>query len=80
MEMARILYTEAFENNPTRTPRSDAYKTGVLDALRFRESGNKATVKNPYILGTADADAWFSGINEGYSRWKSHIEKKGAYA
>lgn len=47
-----------------RDPRSEAYKQGVLSCLRKRIDGLPDR-KNPYILGTAEADAWWAGIDEG---------------
>ena len=76
MKISRMLFTQAFEDNQTREPRSDAYKAGVLAAMEYRESGNTGDIRNPYELGTADADAWFSGLKEGYSRWR-HYQNTG---
>lgn len=76
MKIARILFAQAFEQNSTRDPRSDAYKAGVLAALEHRESGDTGDIGNPYMLGTAEADAWFSGLQEGYNRWRHHQDTR----
>ena len=69
--LAQQLFDEAFNTN--RDPRSDAYKRGVLDALKFR-SGEITNMKQtmPYELGTAECDAWSSGTDEGYGIWRRH--------
>lgn len=59
---AERLHAEAFHGS--RSPRSDAYKAGVLYALRSRLEGHRAPA--PYALGTAEADAFFSGCQEGH--------------
>lgn len=55
------LYVAAFRR--PRLPRSDAYKDGVghgIDAEFFKER-----VQCPYLMGTAEADAWLAGVEEG---------------
>ena len=74
MKISQILFTQAFEEDQTRDPRSDAYKTGVLMAMEYKESGDTGDIENPYVIGTADADAWFAGLQEGYSRWRNYQE------
>ena len=76
MKISQILFAQAFEENQTRDPRSDAYKAGVLAAMEYRESGGTGDIGNPYVLGTADADAWFAGLQEGYNRWRNYQETK----
>lgn len=48
-----------------RTPRSAAYKAGVLALLKYRmrEAENCPC---PYAAGTADCDAFFAGMEEGW--------------
>lgn len=72
-EIAVRLYEEAFKG--PRDPRSDAYKKGVLDAIRFRLKVI-ATLNDacPYVPGTAENDAWHSGLYEGHSLGKSYLE------
>lgn len=49
--------------NRPRDPRSDAYKQGVRAALtRYVE---RATPPVPFDAGTAEADAFFAGEEEG---------------
>ena len=61
---ATSLFEAAF--HPHRDPRSDAYKAGVLAALRFRLN-EAERVHCPYPPGTAEADAFFSGVQEGHA-------------
>ncbi len=53
--------------HPHRAPRSDAYKAGCLAALRFR-LGEVEHVECPYRPGTAEADAFHAGADEGHRR------------
>lgn len=55
------LFTEAFREY--RDPRSQAYKDGVLAGIRSGLGITKP--KLPFTVGTAEADAWFSGVIEG---------------
>lgn len=75
MSIALELYEQAFLQETGRTPRSEAYKRGVYDGLRYK-AGEAPVPKEvmPYRLGSAECDAWFAGINEGYSRWRCHEE------
>ena len=59
---AQDVFDVAFQ--PGRSPRSEAYKRGVLDCLRFRIDGVPEE-KCPYSLGTAESDAYLSGVDEG---------------
>jgi hypothetical protein len=65
MKTAQQILSEAFSY--PRDPRSEEYKAGVLEALRFR-LGEVERLRCPYKVGTARADAWFSGVDEGHSR------------
>ena len=47
-----------------RDPRSQEYKAGVKAVLDFRL--NQVKIKNPYTVGTAQADAYFAGNEEGH--------------
>ncbi|SEO65147.1 hypothetical protein [Nitrosovibrio sp. Nv6] len=51
-----------------RDPRSPEYKIGVWAALEYRVNGKKTAF--PYVLGTAAADAYFSGMDEGHRIWR----------
>lgn len=55
--------------NKPRDPRSPEYKAGVKAALTFRLAGIHSVL--PYTLGTARADAWFSGTDEGHHLWRN---------
>lgn len=59
---AQAIFDKAFQ--PGRSSRSDAYKQGVLACLQVRIDGHQH-VKCPYAEGTAEADAYFSGVDEG---------------
>lgn len=71
--IAVTLYDEAFAPENYRDPRSQAYKDGVMAALRFR-AGEIKSLKgiDHYELGTAEADAWYAGLDEGHRRWRSY--------
>ena len=60
------LFKAAFDQ--PRDPRSPEYKAGVLASLAFRFNG--VPVQVPYPIGTAAADAYFSGLNEGNRIWR----------
>ena len=51
-----------------RAPRSPEYQAGVRAALQYRLNGLK--VSRPYPVGTAAADAFFSGLDEGHAIWR----------
>jgi len=55
-----------------RDPRSDAYKLGVRELLANRVLG--VPFRCPYKLGTAEADAFFSGSDEGRTIWQQYQE------
>lgn len=60
-ERADRLLEAAFPTG--RTPRSDEYRAGVLRALLF--SLARIPVLCPYDTATAQADAFFAGLEEG---------------
>lgn len=64
---AQALFTEAFRS--PRSPRSEEYKAAVLAMLRVK-CGEAIDCPCPYQVGTAAADAWFSGINEGHTIYR----------
>ncbi|MEJ6003774.1 hypothetical protein [Paucibacter soli] len=68
---AQQLYDEAFPSS--RPPRSEAYKQGVMACLRARINGSLQP-DCPYSLGTAEADAWYSGRNEGHALARAEAE------
>ena len=47
-----------------RDPRSLEYKEGVRAVLEWRV--NAVKIKSPYPMGTAQADAFYSGCDEGH--------------
>lgn len=69
MSKAQELYTAAFAG--PRDSRSRAYCRGVMMALRYR-TGESPRLRCPYELGTAEADAWFSGTQEGHAIANKH--------
>jgi hypothetical protein len=64
MATAQELFDEAFPPNSTRTPCSQAYRDGVLAVLRLHI--DRVGVRQPYKVGSAEADAFFSGAEEGH--------------
>ena len=62
---AQQIFTDAF--GVAREPRSAEYKAGVRAALQWR-LGETETLVCPHPLGTAQADAWLSGTDEGHRR------------
>jgi hypothetical protein len=51
-----------------RTPRSKAYMQGAQWVLDFRIRGHRPPC--PYKAGTAEADAFFAGRDEGNEIWR----------
>jgi hypothetical protein len=72
-DQAEKLFCTAFST--PRTPRSEAYKTGVRAAF-FRHAYCTPS-QCPYDVGTAEADAWFSGLEEGHRLWRKRGEIDG---
>lgn len=62
MSDAEKVFQEAF--GKARDPRSSEYKLGVLVCLQVRLDG-AVGVRCPYQQGTAEADAFWSGVEEG---------------
>lgn len=69
------IFREAF--GMPRDKRSKEYQNGVLDVLRFR-LGEVTDVRCCYEIGTAAADAYFAGCDEGHRRAREYLEKVGA--
>ena len=69
-DKAEELFSAAFGS--AREPRSDAYKRGVLAVLVFRCGGAKPSQARPYKVGTAEADAFHAGCDEGNAIWRAH--------
>lgn len=55
-----------------RDPRSEEYKAGVRALLTQRLTKNQ--VPFPYEIGTAGADAYFAGIDEGFVVWERYAK------
>ena len=72
---AEKLLVEAFST--TRDPRSVEYKEGLLVALKFRLK-EITRVQCPYLAGTAQADAWFSGADEGHKIGRDYVDSRSA--
>ena len=70
------LYQTAFYNG--RTPRSQEYKAGARMALEHRIE--RKDFDMPYQVGTAAADAFFAGIEEGKTIWRAAAAKIGGTA
>jgi len=60
---AQVLFNLAFFK--PRDPRSDAYKAGILAAIRH-QLGETRSVTSPYEIGSAEFDAFQSGAGEGH--------------
>ena len=76
MSKAYEIFDEAFSK--PRDPRSDEYRHGVIDILKFRlREANEVFGKHQYKLGTAQADAYFAGCDEGHRLAREYLEKVG---
>jgi hypothetical protein len=71
MKTADELFEDIFSK--PRDPRSIEYKRGVLSALRLRLE--QMTISNPFPAGTAAADAFDAGVEEGHLRWRIENER-----
>lgn len=60
------LIVKAFSR--PRDPRSIEYRCGCRALLDFKLGGEKP--RCPFTVGTASADAWFAGLDEGWSIYK----------
>lgn len=74
MKTAQQMFDEAFASGSGRDPRSDEYKAGALAALQNRtgEDIRPLSRRCPYPLGTAQADAWYSGVGSGLFVYREH--------
>ena len=66
MKTVMEIYDAAFD--VPRDPRSDEYKAGVIAILSYRITGQK--IPRPYAMGTAQADAFYAGTDEGHRLWE----------
>lgn len=74
MTAAQEIFATAFAG--PRDARSREYKSGVLAALQFR-LGEVKKLRCPFDAGTAQADAWFAGTDEGHRRAREVTETNG---
>lgn len=65
------LINEAFF--PGRSPRSPEYRAGCRAALEYRLA--RHPILAPCVAGTAAADAFFAGVEEGHAIWQSHCSR-----
>ena len=56
-----------------RDPRSDEYKAGCRALLECKAF--KKQIKCPYPMGTAQADAFYAGTDEGHGVWRNFCVK-----
>ena len=70
------LMQAAFFNG--RTPRSAEYKAGTRAVLQNRIE--RKDIIPTYQAGTAEADAFFAGLDEGKSIWRAAVAKIGGAA
>jgi len=68
--VAQRLFDEAF--SIARSPRSGAYKAGVLAALKSRESA--VSIRCPWPNESAESDAFYAGVEEGHHLWHDHLK------
>lgn len=58
-----------------RDPRSPEYKQGVLDILKHRLGETQQTPRTVYYqTGTAQADAYWAGCDEGHRLATAHLD------
>lgn len=70
------LFQAAFQNG--RAPRSPEYRAGTRMALEHRIE--RRDIEQPFDVGTAAADAYFAGIEEGKAIWRAAVAKIGGAA
>jgi hypothetical protein len=71
MSRADKVFKAAFD--VVREPRSQAYKDGVMAALRSHLDGTPVDFK--YDAGTAQFDAFFAGLDEGHALAQEELKK-----
>ena len=59
-----------------KSPKSDAFKQGLLAALAYRATGIKVSLNCPYATGTANFEEFLAGADEGHKSWRALEEKK----
>lgn len=72
------LFSDAFDR--PRNPRSTEYKAGFRVGAAYVLQALTTELEAPYPFGTAQADAWFAGAQEGgdSARWwlKDHPDAR----
>jgi hypothetical protein len=71
-DLAEKLWENAFINNKARDPRSYEYQDGARAVLDLKI--HDKPLKCPYTIGTAQADAWYAGTNEGHNIWRDFLK------
>lgn len=77
MNICEQIVAETLDK-PGSPKRSHAYRRGMLDTLRFRLEG--APIRCPFLQGTAEFDAYFSGNDRGHGVWRQRAEYLAAQA
>lgn len=57
----------------TGSPRSAEYQAGTRALLEHRALGHALVL--PHTVGTAQADAWFAGVEDGKALWQQAIDQ-----
>lgn len=79
MTTAQQLFDHAFSGY--RTPRSPEYRAGCLYTLQRRLGELSDKHRCPHAPGTAQADAWFGGCEEGHEIARAHeMDRLGSHA
>jgi hypothetical protein len=72
MSKAQEIFDSAFAI--PRDPRSDEYRHGVLEILKYRlRETNQTFGKKQYAMGTPQADAYYAGCDEGHRLASKYI-------
>jgi len=75
MSTAQELFDAAFSG--ARDPRSDAYRHGMLDILKYKlREINQTFGKTNYVMGTAEADAYYAGCDEGHRIAREYLAEE----
>ncbi|OBY58214.1 hypothetical protein [Pseudomonas sp. AU12215] len=72
MSEAQRIHDERFA---VGNPRSPEYKAGALYILRLK-AGEITSTPSPYVVGTAQFDAWLAGTWEGHDLWAAAQKAK----
>lgn len=74
MSKAREIFDKAFP--PGRDWRSEEYRHGVLEALQYKLRELTGGGEQ-YHMGTAQADAYYAGWDEGIRRAMAYLDAEG---